>query len=204
VTPHTWEHRSGGYSPYATWARDAVDALWWLTDLDDWAYSGERANLGGHDPDLVDIAHVRWATGTAKTAIDFCAADAAVGHEVRKFWRDRPQDLGDGPEDFAFQILPKELQEHADRLSCGVARWLSALLDDADYKALKAVRDVLTHRMTVRSALLRTRPAQWHQDRTLFAVQVPAVEGRPDARGLILFARDVATRQVEGYLEAAS
>jgi hypothetical protein len=58
--------------------------------------------------------------------------------------------------------------------------------------------------MTVRSALLRTQPAQGHRERTLFAVDVPGIVRRPDARALIVFARDVATRQVESYFEATS
>jgi hypothetical protein len=198
--PHTWKHEllRGGYSPYATWARDTVDALWWLGDVDDWAYSGDRRNLRAHDPETVDIAHVRWATGTAKTAIDLCAADAAVGHDVQPFW-------GDGPEDFARPPVPEHLhREYGERLSAEVASWLSALLSDPDYEALKAGRDTFTHRMAVRSALIRIRAPEGHQDRTLFAVRVPALEGRADARALIVFARDVATRHVERYCSAAS
>jgi hypothetical protein len=58
--------------------------------------------------------------------------------------------------------------------------------------------------MTIRSALIRTGAPTDHQDRTLFDVQIPPVQGRPDARALILFARDVATQQVEGFCVAAN
>lgn len=168
--PHTWreELRTGGYSPYVTWARDSVDALWWLADVDDWAYSGERRNIGQHDPDTVDIAHVRWATSTAKTAIDLCAADAAVGHKLQDFW-------GDSPEDFARPPVAESLyKKHRDRLSPDVSSWLSALLADPDYRALKSVRDALAHRITVRSALIRTRPSKAHQDRNALRRSHPA------------------------------
>jgi hypothetical protein len=62
----------------------------------------------------------------------------------------------------------------------------------------------LTHRMTVRTALIRTRTPTDHQGRTLFDVEIPSVQGRPDARALILFARDVATQHVVGFCVAAN
>jgi hypothetical protein len=189
----------GGYSPYATWARQSVDALWWLADVDDWAYSGDRRNLGEHDADTIDIAHVRWATGTAKTAIDLCAADLAVGHNIRSFW-------GDEPEQMAATVGPEHLgkERYRHRLTAKTASWLSVLLNDPDYVALKTVRDHFTHRMTVRAALIRAPAPEDPRDRTNFAVRIPGINQRPDARELVVFSRDVATRYVESYFAAVS
>jgi hypothetical protein len=56
--------------PYYGWALDAVEGLRWLVHVDDWAFDGARENLGGRDPRVIDVAHVRWATTTAATAVD--------------------------------------------------------------------------------------------------------------------------------------
>jgi hypothetical protein len=138
MAPHTWARRLlvAGYSPYAAWARHSVDALWWLADLDESAFAASRAKLGSHNPDIVDIAHARWATATAKTAIDLCAADIAVGHQVKPFWAEkRDQTPGEIREQFAWQPPPESLlgKPHRTRLSPPVERWLTDLVDDAGY-----------------------------------------------------------------------
>ena len=63
--------------PYFGWAVDAVESLRWLADVDDWAFRGGRENLGKRDPRVIDVAHVRWATTTAITALDLCAVELA-------------------------------------------------------------------------------------------------------------------------------
>jgi hypothetical protein len=197
---HSWARQAlaGGYSPYAPWARQSVDALWWLAEVDDWAFSANRENIGEHDPDTIDIAHARWATGTAKTAIDLCVADAAVGNNVIGFW-------GDALDEFAHPPVAKTLHDkHKAKLPPEVALWLSELLADPAYGDLEAARHAFTHRMTGRTATIRTRQPEGHQDRESFAVRIRSIHGRPDARALVLFSRDVATRHVETYCAAAS
>jgi hypothetical protein len=57
-----------------TWAIEAVESLAYLDDLDCRAFAGRSAELLGHPNRIVNGAHVRWATGTALTALDLCAA----------------------------------------------------------------------------------------------------------------------------------
>jgi hypothetical protein len=57
---------------WAVWAAEASD---YLEKLDATHPGGDHhVPPTNTHPDLVDIAHVRWATGTAITAIDLCAA----------------------------------------------------------------------------------------------------------------------------------
>ncbi len=63
--------------PYYGWAVDAVKSLHWLKEIDGCAFEADT-NLRGHDPKVVDVAHVRWATSTATTAVDLCVAEIAV------------------------------------------------------------------------------------------------------------------------------
>ena len=58
---------------WAVWAAEESD---YLEKLDATHPGGDVPNVSptGAHPDLVDISHVRWATGNAITAIDLCAA----------------------------------------------------------------------------------------------------------------------------------
>src|SRR6266536_3793667 len=71
------DSRSPAAARCLMWAVSAVDGLHYLEDLDA-ALPGTRLLPGGHDALTVDIAHARWAAGTAITALDLCAA--AIGH----------------------------------------------------------------------------------------------------------------------------
>lgn len=58
-----------GLFVWAVWTAGGSD---FLIQVDD-RYGGAVVP-GSHHPDLVDISHVRWATGNAITAVDLCAA----------------------------------------------------------------------------------------------------------------------------------
>lgn len=85
MPPHTWatdamrvaqtleakvigSEEAGALIAHAAWC---VDALHYQLDLD--ARSRAESSLG-HNADTADVAHVRWATSTAITALDLCAA----------------------------------------------------------------------------------------------------------------------------------
>lgn len=169
------------------WAINAIKGLHWLAHVDDWAFQGARENLGGRDPDVIDVAHVRWATTTAITAIDLCAFDLAVRHGCQEFWTENAPTFGK---------LRKELKAH------GISRrdedWLDSVHSDPDYKLLRRrVRDPLTHRLMIRTALIRMGKPVGHDERTRFELERDGPPGeRPDARELIHLALDVAERHV--------
>jgi hypothetical protein len=58
---------------WAVWAAEGSDYLGKL-DATHPGSSYQHVPPTGAHPDLIDIAHVRWATGNAITAIDLCAA----------------------------------------------------------------------------------------------------------------------------------
>src|SRR6266516_5111759 len=68
--------RNADASRCVLWATSAVDGLAYLDDLDAVLDEGDRFATG-HDALVVDVAHARWAAGTAMTALDLCAA--AIG-----------------------------------------------------------------------------------------------------------------------------
>jgi hypothetical protein len=179
--------------PYYGWAVDAVEGLDWLVELDDWAFAGRRENLGSRDPKLIDVAHVRWATSTAVTALDLCGVELAVRHGDVNFWTDHAPVLDQVSRrvDQAGGALPEWAQD-----------WLTSVQSDPSYKTLKALRDPLTHRFVVRTALLWTAPPQGHQWRTEFDVpKADWLDARPNARQVVVLARDVAASYVKAFGE---
>src|SRR4051812_1807307 len=60
------------------WATFTVEGIYYLSDLDDAYRAGSVSSLG-HQPETIEISHIRWAAGTAITALDLCAA--ALGRE---------------------------------------------------------------------------------------------------------------------------
>ena len=61
----------------------------WLVHVDDWAFKGAHENLHGRDPRVIDVAHVRWATTTAVTAVDLSVAEIAARYCGEPFWSER-------------------------------------------------------------------------------------------------------------------
>lgn len=125
------------------WAFSSVDALHYLVDLDA-EYETSRSVPGGHSPDVVDIAHARWATGTCITALDLCTAGLA--RALGRHQGPRELDLGD----FA-RVRPSEAMAVVIRVMPRPALdWIQAVLGDAVYAEMKAARDALTHRRVPR------------------------------------------------------
>src|SRR2546429_2483060 len=61
---------AGALLLFAVWT---VDSLYYLQDLDD-THDLLQPTVAGHRPDVVEVAHSRWATGACVTALDLCVA----------------------------------------------------------------------------------------------------------------------------------
>lgn len=121
-----------------TWAISSVDALHYLVDFDA-AYNSSRLAPGGHSPDVVDVAHARWATSTSVTALDLCAA--AFGRAYCGQVGPKELDLGS----FSVSGGRKQLARRLS-LPAAVQQWLRAVDADPLFAEVKTVRDALTHR----------------------------------------------------------
>jgi hypothetical protein len=163
-----------------------VDALAYLDDLDLALDEGTRFATG-HDALVVDVAHARWAAGTAMTALDLCAA--AIGFLYLSPPRGgRYYDLGNiraaldkaisaaatsGPSSQGPGWPPRQ----------GVRPWIVDLTGDPhaavavndDYALIRAVRDPLTHRTLARRTGITVGSGPNRVDRTMLEV-----DGQPD------------------------
>lgn len=166
--------------PYYGWAVDAVEGLRWLVRIDDWAFEGAGESLGDRDPRVIDVAHARWATTTAVTAIDLCAVEIAVQHGSEDFWSEHVPTL---------EIVKKKLAGQG--IPPAAMAWLDSVAKDRDYVSLRRhARDPLTHRFLVRTALIGPGRTRFELDRSA------PPEDRPSAREVILLALEVADRHV--------
>jgi hypothetical protein len=177
------------------WAAWAVDALHYLADLDADIFNGSRV-LGGHHVDTVEIAHARWAAGTAMTALDLCAATIGALHLPRS--------------QRAYDILDLDQAKRRASLCKACTAWLDGVISDPDYSLLKDIRNPLTHSTMPRIlAIGGAAPApepepDLRTSRTRFKVtSASAPLGMIQTQELIERGREVSGRHVLALLKAA-
>jgi hypothetical protein len=180
-------NNAGDYVSWATWA---VDALYYLDDLDQQA---ERLRWirAGHLPDTVDLAHARWAVGTAMTALDLSAAAVGVHHGA-------PLRQGNPVHDVT------DLNAVRGQLCSGCVTWLDGVVQDRTYPILKDARDKLVHRKLPRFIYANVGGPPPGTDRLGLAVLGAGGSTREMSCGeLVALSRDTATRHVIALLQVA-
>lgn len=159
----------------------AVDSLHYLAELDAQDdLSNDR--VSGYPPDRVDVAHVRWATGTCITALDLCAAGLGrilCGHTAMK-------ELAV----FDFSSKAKHKIDYRGMLPAPVLDWLDRLLADDGYQKVKSVRNLLTHGLIRRHFKM---PRQ--------RLDIQAGTDRLNVPTLVAISRDTAQAQIGKLLD---
>lgn len=169
------------------WAASTVDGLHYLDDIDQ-AYDASHSVVGLHRGDIVDVAHARWATSTSITALNLCAAGLGRCFCAHK---DR-QELDLGSFDSA-----RRRKQRADlrvKLPSAALQWVDGVLEDPEYKKIKAARDWLIHsRLKRHFSMASGGPSQ----RLKLEVDGTQLE----IRYIVKLARDVATKHVTGFFD---
>lgn len=179
-------------------ARQVVESLHYLADIDD-AYFGASRGQSGHENGAVDAAHVRWASGSAITGLDLCAA--ALG---------RVHKLNNGPHELSMRDLTLHLGDASKKkaasnfaaLSAVWQPWVRAVFMDPSYARCLDARNPLTHSDIQRAI---SSGASGHANRYGFRIGGFDNPGVPTigARSLIEEARDMTTRHVEAFFTIA-
>jgi hypothetical protein len=163
---------AGSLLLFAVWT---VDSLYYLEDLDR-ADDLSQPTIRGHRPDVVDVAHARWATGGCATALDLGAAGlgrALAGH------------TGQNELDLASLRPNGKHRQLRARLPATAIGWVDTVLADPDYHEIRDARNLLTHAKLLRHFSL---PRQ--------RLRLDVGRRRIDVPTLVQQARDVATRNV--------
>jgi hypothetical protein len=181
-----WQDKEAG--ALLTWAIWTTDSLSYLERVDEEAFGGQRRGLYEYHPSTVDLAHVRWASGSAITAIDLCA-----GVLGRKYYKSGGRELAlsdffgdDGAKLRA--LLPTQ-----------AALWVTTTNGHHKYQTVKRARKPMTHSVLARTLQLTNRSSGPHEHRTL--LPVGPKNALIDARDLVLLAGTVARRHVELFLD---
>jgi hypothetical protein len=126
-----------------SFAVECVNGLHYLFDIDGQLVPRDAAtDILGHNWQAVDMAHVRWAAGSAITAVDLCAA--ALGRLYCGVSDDDARDL---------DLEGIKRREHRDVLRAAPgdpAEWAAHVRGDKRYSDLLDLRQQLTHRIRPR------------------------------------------------------
>ena len=174
-------------TPLVLWATWTVQSLHYLDDIDR-AHTGTTATVLGHPAYVVDIANVLWATVTAITSLDLCAA--ALGRAYCQNVGQREMDLRE------FGLSNKYIGNRVVLPSSALG-WIDKVLTDKRYLDVLAARNPFTHSWLNRTIHLSAGSTGRPTSRTDF--EVPA-RGDLNARELVEKARDLATDQVLSFL----
>jgi len=183
------KHGRNPLGPLFMWATYAVEALYYLEDLDKTQAIPTNFN-SPHHPDTVDMAHVRWATTTAITALDLCAA--ALGRRYCGWTSDKELSLQSfKPRSEDGKALRPLLRKYPQAM-----KWVDDVRQDPRYKIVRAARNPLTHSTLIRHFTLIAGPSTIPDPRIAFKVN-----GKPiEAGALVTTARDLAGEHVNAFL----
>ena len=170
------------------WAISCVDALHYLADIDE-SYSSSRSLPATHKPDVVDVAHARWATSSCITSLDLCAA--AFGRAFCKHSGPQELDLGH----FDPSRHSKKQQPLRALLPETALNWITGVYDSPDFTIIKTARDSLTHRRLARHlyASIGSRAPDPRLDLQIGTTRCPVGE-------IVIRARDLATTHVSDLI----
>jgi hypothetical protein len=180
-------HNAPSAAALFAWALRTVETLHYLDDIDR-AYDASHVPFGGYSPDVIDVAHARWATTSCVTAIDLCAAGlgrAFCGHAGRG---ERELDVRD------FTPPSRANDRRRSQLPSVGLEWIDLVSGDPRYSMVEATRHGLTHRRLYRHFTLG---AGGRPQRLMLEV---GTEKFP-VRQIIEDSRDCATEHVSRFLE---
>lgn len=173
------------------WAGFAVEALHYISDVDEFVLTQAHERWLGHQPEIVDLADSYAAASLAFASTDKCAA--VLGH----LYLQSP-----GTHELALSGLrpwsrDKRIVRRRLRLSDGGRLWIRQVWLDADYQTLRSARHPLTHATLRRQ--IRRPIGPGHTERMMVRPRLPRAAVGVNVRDLILKARDTATRHVEAF-----
>ena len=155
-----------------------VESLYYLQDLD-----GDddlsQPTVRGHRPDVVDVAHARWATGACITALDLCVSGLA--RSLCGYSKERELSLID--------MYRTQFSNLRNLFPSAVQQWLDSIRADQRYDQIKIVRNALTHGRVIRHFTLPRR-----------RLDIEVNDTRLDIPTVVRQAKDVATDHVLALL----
>jgi hypothetical protein len=169
----------------------SVVSLQYLAALDRHLQPGRgRRKVLGYPAWAIDMAHLRWATTTAITALDLCAATLGRLH------------CGTGRVGHDLSVRTARGRPEIRRIPAAVS-WLEAVEANSRYRYLLKLRNRLAHQTE-----LFTELGAIHDDRLHVVLGLGGIGGGGVATAsvaeVVVLARDVAFTHLTAFLEAAA
>lgn len=174
------------------WAAMAAEGVGYLDDLNE-SRCHEHLPEPRWNSAAVSAAHIRWATGSAITALDLCAAAMARAYcgwiaereaSLRDFTRG-----GDSRQH-------RRVDDRVNQLPTFLREWVGRVLADTCYHVVMEARHPLTHSRLLRAWRLSV------PDPT-YRIDVPGnLTHSLSAGELVQMARDLSLRHVVAFLDA--
>jgi hypothetical protein len=174
----------GSIGALVLWAVWGVESLHYLDDLD-YDHHSRLRNNPPHHPDVKDISHIRWATGTSISSLDLCAA--ALGRECCAWGKIQELDL----RDFDPTSTSKKISKRRAMLPTPALHWIDGVLSDSRYLEVHGARNPPTQSRLIRNFFLH-QPTEF---------KISATGNAITARDLVILSKDLATDQVKAFLE---
>ena len=175
------------------WAVSSVAALYYLADVDAF-YDSSPAVAGWHSPDVIDVAHARWAAGTSITTLDLCVA--ALGRAICKHRGSKELDLGSFDVGRSTKRPSKQQQALRSKLPSAAVQWLDDVFADPKFTELKDARDALTHRRLPRHFSLSIGSSGPDE-----RIKLQVGANRVKVADLVVEVRDLATTHVAALIQ---
>lgn len=186
-------HGDSALGPLLMWATWTAESLVYLEGVDD-VQSNYPASVNGFHPDVIDIAHVRWASSSSVTAVDLCAA--ALARLLCGWSKEKEADL----RSFDPSINPQQSGRLRAQLPEQARAWVDAVLADPRYKTIQVARNPLTHSWLSRIVSRGMNSGSLsHTGRTEFRVGDPKVA--VGSRKLVQDSKDLACDHISAFLE---
>jgi hypothetical protein len=174
---------------FVWWAGNATNSLHYLADVAATVAPADEPYPLGHGWQVAALAHARWATGTAVTAIDLCAATLGRLH------------TSDYPKPSRHEMDFRDARKHSNLKNLPRAvTWMDAVDDDSNYQLVLDARHALTHQQLRTTHGGTVGPSGVTTYRTLLDLRrTGKTVGTDD---LLRASIDAATRHVEAFYAA--
>lgn len=140
-------------------AARTAESLIYLSEIDNHRFDSQWPD-DNHANDVIDDAHVRWASTSALTCVDLCIAavvklSIAEDEELRKFIENKYKQVSDKQvsirDFYCEESKTGKVIDHRDKAPEQSRLWIDNLIDDSNYHTLLKVRNALTHGDMVRN-----------------------------------------------------
>lgn len=183
-------------------AARATESLIYLSDIDNERFSSLWP-VDNYVNDVIDDAHVRWATTSALTCVDLCIAAAA---KLGEFSLENDYKQVSVRDFYSESSKTGKIEDKREKVPQLWRLWLDNVIDDSNYHTLIKVRNALTHGDMIRNIYATTGALSGHDLRFGYYIgllKAPVTNSTHElirSRQIIELSRDFSIKHFDAFL----